>query len=136
MTRSPHLTVRTSIIGPELKENGIGLFHWFMKQKGEIKGYANVFWNGVTTLELAKAIDHLIPAGATGLYHLCTPGRISKYELLQLFKETLQKDDVTITPSLTPVHDKTLVHTRNDVHFHVQDYKSMLSEMVEWMRQK
>ena len=25
-----NLTIRTSIIGPELKENGIGLFHWFM----------------------------------------------------------------------------------------------------------
>ncbi len=136
VTRSPHLTIRTSIIGPELKENGIGLFHWFLKQQGEVKGYANVFWNGVTTLELAKAIDHLIPTGATGLYHLCTPGRISKYELLQLFKEVLKKDDVTITASLTPVHDKTLMHTRKDVHYPVQDYKKMLIEMVEWMRQK
>jgi len=25
-----HVTMRTSIIGPELKENGSGLFHWFM----------------------------------------------------------------------------------------------------------
>ncbi|MEJ9307220.1 sugar nucleotide-binding protein, partial [Priestia megaterium] len=34
-----HLTIRTSIIGPELKEDGIGLFLWFMKQKGEVRGY-------------------------------------------------------------------------------------------------
>ena len=27
------LTIRTSIIGPELKLNGEGLFHWFMHQK-------------------------------------------------------------------------------------------------------
>ena len=26
------LTIRTSIIGPELKKNGEGLFHWFMNQ--------------------------------------------------------------------------------------------------------
>ena len=28
------LTIRTSIIGPELKKNGEGLFHWFMMQQG------------------------------------------------------------------------------------------------------
>lgn len=27
-----NLTIRTSIIGPELKKDGIGLFHWFMRQ--------------------------------------------------------------------------------------------------------
>ena len=30
------LTLRTSIIGPELKRNGEGLFHWFMQQAGKI----------------------------------------------------------------------------------------------------
>lgn len=27
------LTIRTSIIGPEINSNGIGLFHWFSQQK-------------------------------------------------------------------------------------------------------
>ena len=27
-----NLTIRTSIIGTELKKNGIGLFHWFLNQ--------------------------------------------------------------------------------------------------------
>lgn len=40
---SPHCTLRTSIIGPELKD-GTGLFHWFMKQEGEVKGYINAYW--------------------------------------------------------------------------------------------
>ena len=46
-------TIRTSIIGPELK-NGSGLFHWFMTSKGEVKGYTDHWWNGITTLEWAK----------------------------------------------------------------------------------
>ena len=33
------LTIRTSIIGPELKLNGEGLFHWFMHQKGKVNGF-------------------------------------------------------------------------------------------------
>ena len=37
-----NLTIRTSIIGPELKRNGIGLFHWFMSQEKEVYGYEKV----------------------------------------------------------------------------------------------
>ena len=36
------LTFRTSIIGPELKHNGIGLFHWFMNQENEISGFRSL----------------------------------------------------------------------------------------------
>ncbi|MDF2645366.1 MAG: family oxidoreductase, partial [Paenibacillus sp.] len=55
-----HLTIRTSIIGPEIRPHGIGLMQWFMEQEGMVKGYQNVYWNGVTTLELAKVIEHVI----------------------------------------------------------------------------
>ncbi|MCG3055850.1 sugar nucleotide-binding protein, partial [Escherichia coli] len=91
-----HLTVRTSIIGPELKTDGIGLFLWFMKQTGKIKGYKRALWNRVTTIELAKAIEVFIQQDVTGLYHLATEPKISKFDLLQLMKEVFQKDDVTI----------------------------------------
>ena len=37
-----------------MKEDGIGLFNWFMKQEGTINGYTEVIWTGVTTLTLAK----------------------------------------------------------------------------------
>ena len=40
------LTIRTSIIGPEIKKNGEGLFHWFMNQTGEINGFTKAFWGG------------------------------------------------------------------------------------------
>ena len=50
------LTIRTSIIGPDLNSDGIGLFNWVCKQSGEIKGYKNAFWSGVTTIVLAKYI--------------------------------------------------------------------------------
>jgi dTDP-4-dehydrorhamnose reductase len=131
--KSPHLTVRTSIIGPELKENGIGLLQWFLKQNGTIKGFEQVYWNGVTTLELAKAIDKLIENNVSGLYHLCTDGRISKYQLLLLFKKTFKKKDVTIIPSSLPSHDRSLVYTRKDYKYGVKDYPAMLKELYEWM---
>ncbi len=130
----PHLTVRTSIIGPELKMNGIGLLHWFLKQNGSVNGYENVYWNGVTTLELAKAIQAFIMDNVAGLYHLSAEQKISKYDLLLLFKEIFRQDEVDIIPVKEPVHDKTLIHTRNDYKYSVPSYKEMLYELRDWMK--
>ncbi|WP_349410294.1 SDR family oxidoreductase [Pseudalkalibacillus sp. SCS-8] len=131
---SPHLTVRTSIIGPELK-NGIGLFQWFMKQTGDVNGYVKVFWNGVTTLELAKAIHAFLDSELSGLYHLTAPETVSKYTLLEKIQKTFNKDDVTLIPYDKVACDRTLVNTKNEIHFHVASYDQMLQELRDWMRE-
>ena len=79
------LTIRTSIIGPELKHNGTGLLDWFLKQTNDIKGYSKAYWSGVTTLELAKAIHEFIKQDIHGLFQLCPDEKISKYDLLNIF---------------------------------------------------
>ena len=128
-----HLTIRTSIVGPEIRNHGIGLYHWFMQQRGQIKGYTNVFWNGVTTLELAKAIDHLIHYPLSGLLHLHAPEKVSKYELLKLFQEQFGHRLVNIVPDGKIKQDRSLVSTRNDFHYRVPVYTQMLSELYNWM---
>jgi dTDP-4-dehydrorhamnose reductase len=128
-----HVTIRTSIIGPELRKQGIGLFHWFMKQSGTIQGYQEVFWNGVTTIELTKAIIWIIQNQLSGLVHLTGKNRISKYDLLLLFKEVFKKENIEITPNCIEKSDKTLVNTRNDFSFVVQDYQSMMIELKQWI---
>jgi len=65
-----NLTFRNSIVGPDVNENGIGLFNWFMKQKDEVSGYTGAIWTGVTTLTLAKAMEAAIKENLTGLYNL------------------------------------------------------------------
>jgi len=131
-----HLTIRTSIIGPELKDSGIGLFLWFMKQKGTIKGYKEVFWNGVTTLELAKAIDEMINQNITGLYHLSSETKISKFDLLTLIKDIFNKDDVVIQPDSEIRQDRTIINTRSNYKYQVPAYEEMLLELREWMKDK
>lgn len=128
-----HLTIRTSIIGPELKENGIGLFHWFMKQRGQIKGYKKVLWNGVTTLELAKVIDSAITQNLSGLYHLTAPTPISKHDLLLLIQRIFQKDDVNIIPDEEQQIDRTLKNTRTDFSYYVPEYPVMIEKLYQWM---
>ncbi|WP_350299002.1 dTDP-4-dehydrorhamnose reductase family protein [Peribacillus frigoritolerans] len=128
-----HLTIRTSIIGPELKEDGIGLFQWFMKQRDQIIGYEKVLWNGVTTLELAKAIEALIENNVTGLYHLGSENKVSKYNLLKLIKRTFNKTDVEILPDSHIVLDRTIKNTRNDFYYLIPTYEHMLKELKNWM---
>ena len=86
-----HLTLRTSVIGPELKTNGEELFHWFMSQSGEINGYKNSIWSGVTTLVLAKTVGWAIENNITGLYHVTNNKSIDKFSLLCLIKKKHQK---------------------------------------------
>ncbi|MFS0562185.1 SDR family oxidoreductase [Terribacillus sp. 179-K 1B1 HS] len=131
ITAKPHLTIRTSIIGPELKKNGIGLFHWFMSQSGKIKGFEKVYWNGVTTLELAKAADFFIQEQTSGLYHLCPEGKISKHDLLQLIKEIYQKDDIQINPDAALVLDRSIVNTRQSPAYTVPNFREMLEEQKQ-----
>lgn len=133
VTYGGHLTIRTSIIGPELKD-GIGLFHWFMKQKGEVRGYRMVFWNGVTTLELAKAIEWVLQRPIAGLVHLAAPEKISKYQLLLWLKEAFSRDEVTIRPFDGITSDKSLVNTRSDFTYAVPPYREALAELREWIR--
>ncbi|MDQ0919940.1 SDR family oxidoreductase [Paenibacillus sp. V4I5] len=129
-----HLTIRTSIVGPEIRSHGIGLLHWFMQQRGAVSGYTQVLWNGVTTLQLAKAVDDMLRDGVTGLIHLASHGKISKRDLLLLFQEIFEKNDVTVVPDDTPIQDRTLKSVRTDYRYQVPDYREMLLELRSWMR--
>jgi dTDP-4-dehydrorhamnose reductase len=135
VTYSNHLTIRTSIVGPELKEEGIGLFNWFMQQKNQIQGYKETFWTGITTLELAKAIyffaTNKLP---TGVLHLVPSMKISKLNLLRSFLQEIGNNRVTsIIENREYRIDKSLINTRVDVDYQVPTYESMLKELKEWI---
>lgn len=130
---SGHVTVRTSIIGPEIRPAGIGLMGWFLAQSGRVPGYRRVMWNGVTTLELAKAVGSLLDSPVSGLIHLAHPAPVSKLELLGLMASAFGKSDVVIVPTNDPVQDRTLAVTRTDAAFELPSYPDMLAELAEWM---
>jgi len=127
------LTFRTSIIGPEIKLNGIGLFHWFMNQNKVMSGYKNVYWTGVTTLELAKAIEEAINNDLKGIYHLVNNTKISKLEILTIFNELFKKNNIEIKPDLNKKVDKSLINSRTDFDFSVSSYYQMFKEMKKWI---
>ena len=127
------LTIRTSIIGPELKADGEGLFHWFMSQHGMVGGFKTAIWGGVTTLELAKAISVAIKEGTTGLVQLSNGTEISKYDLLCLFKDIWGRKDVEIVSVDTNGVDKSIAKSAR-FGYEVPGYREMLKDLYAWMQ--
>lgn len=128
------LTIRTSIIGPELKINGTGLFNWFMRQKYILNGFTNVYWGGVTTLEMAKFINYAVKHNTNGLLHLTNGFPISKYDLLHLLKDIWCRDSITIQKDETRISNKSLQSSRNDLSYKVPSYAEMLKELFMFMK--
>lgn len=83
---APALTLRTSLIGPELGE-GHGLVQWFLAQRGRMSGCRQAIFSGVPTSELARILsEYVFPhPELSGVYHLAAQP-ISKYDLLRQLK--------------------------------------------------
>lgn len=84
------LTIRTSIIGKEL-EGHTGFLDWFLAQEGkEVNGFAEHYWNGITTKQFGKICDEIMSNRdkypPKGLYHIFS-SVVSKYEMCKKFKE-------------------------------------------------
>ncbi|MEE8239134.1 MAG: sugar nucleotide-binding protein [Nitrososphaerales archaeon] len=100
------LILRCSIVGPDPIWKK-GFLEWFLSQPqgAEVFGYTDHKWNGVTTLQFANLCRTLIEKGQFeevrregAIHHFCPNEVVSKYELLQLFKNVF-KTDVMVKPS-------------------------------------
>lgn len=113
----PALTLRTSIIGPELQRHA-SLLDWFLKQpQTSVRGFSNAIYTGITTLEFARLLAEIIIPDPTlrGLYHVASEP-ISKLDLLRKVAaiygwrgEIVPFDDFQCDRSMTaePLRDAT-----------------------------
>lgn len=128
------LTMRQSIVGPDINQNGIGLMNWFMQQHGEVTGYTGAMWTGQTTLQLAKTMEAAAKERAHGLYNMVPDTNISKCDLLTLFNKYIRKEKVTIIPVDKMAADKSLKRTHWDFGYKIPDYETMVVELADWIR--
>jgi dTDP-4-dehydrorhamnose reductase len=128
-----HLTIRTSVVGPELNNSGTSLFHWFMDQKNEVEGYTKTIWSGVTSIELSKAVKWCIDNDIKGLYHVTNNKSINKHDLLKLFKEFTLKDIIINSVAGDDV-DKSFIDTRKEIEYELPDYDYMIKKMIMSIR--
>ncbi len=128
-----NITLRNSIVGPDINPNGIGLMNWFMKQNTPINGYTKAMWTGQTTLQLAKTMEAAAKERASGLYNTVPNHSISKYDLLRLFNKYLRNDSIRISPVEGVDADKSLKRTRYDFGYIIPDYEIMVAELADWV---
>ena len=102
------LTIRSSIIGPELF-NKTELFEWIINNKEkEINGFSRVMYSGVTTVYMAKLVADLIDnhKNLSGIYNVASKP-ISKFELLHLINDNFDLG-LIINDDKTVISNKTL----------------------------
>lgn len=131
-----NITLRNSIVGPDINQNGIGLLNWFMKQEGPVKGFEKAIWTGQTTLQLAKTMEQAALRRASGLYNTVPSTSTTKYDLLNLFNTYIRKEPIDIIKESDFSADKSLVRTRFErFDYEIPSYDVMVKELAEWMRE-
>ena len=130
-----NLTIRTSIIGPELKLKTTGLFEWVINQKDKtIHGYSSAYWSGLTTIELSKFIIWSIENEINGLVHATNSKGISKFNLIKLIIKTFDLNIELIENNEYKVN-KILLNTKIN-NYNFPSYIEMINEMKDWIEKK
>ena len=129
-----NITLRNSIVGPDINPKGIGLLNWFLHQEGEINGYTKAIWTGQTTLQLAKTMEQAAKEKAHGLVNTVPDHGISKYELCKLFNHYFRNNAITIHPVDGVNADKSLKRTNFEFSYLIPDYDVMVAELAEWVK--
>ncbi len=127
------LTLRTSIIGRELKTEH-SLVEWFLSnQGGTVKGFSNAIYSGFPTVVLADVIGDLISEHKTlnGLYHISSDP-IDKLKLLQLIKQAYRAN-IEIEPFADFIIDRSLNSSkfRKIVDFYPPAWEDMIKMMAD-----
>ena len=139
------LTIRSSMIGPELY-NKTELFEWIINNKEkEINGFSRVMYSGVTTVYMARLLADLIDnhKNLSGIYNIASKP-ISKFELLHLINDNFDlgliiNDDKTVISNktlnaskiekeiglLTPSWDELIFELKKDYMNFIDLYKTI-----------
>ena len=106
------LTLRTSLIGRELRSS-LGLLEWLISNRGgSVKGFSRAVFSGLTTIALAAEIGALLEEhpGLEGVWQLASEP-IDKLELLTMLERELELG-IEIVPDDTVIVDRSLDSSR------------------------
>jgi len=125
------LTIRTSIIGPELSGH-TGLLGWFLtnaKPGAVLNGFTDHLWNGITTHQFGLVCEIISHSwDSPTLAHVFTEP-VTKYEMLLAFREKYNLDCEIKPVSGKPVV-RTLATTKSvNTWLKIPSFKQMIEEM-------
>jgi dTDP-4-dehydrorhamnose reductase len=123
------LIIRSDFWGPDNKKNGTGLFNWFLNQEGAVTAYTNVFFNGISNIELARIVLHVIDHN--NIIHIGTAKKISKGDLLKIFKEVFNYEKVTLLYNNT-IYKNVILKSRETLPY-INDFYSMVKNTRQYL---
>lgn len=129
------MVIRTSIIGEEVGSSR-SLIEWIKSNKnGEINGYLDHYWNGVTCLQFAKIVKKVIEENLfwVGTKHLHS-NTVDKYELSNIVNKHYDLN-IKINPVTTNNKiDRSLstIYTGNLTNFEIPNLDTQIKEMKEF----
>ena len=126
------MIIRTSIIGEEVN-NKYSFLEWVKNSKGDINGYANHLWNGITCLQYSKIIEKIIDNNLfwKGIRHIYSPEAKSKYELCCIIKDTYHLQIEINKMETMPVVNKTL-SSIHELLFIIPTLETQIKELCEY----
>lgn len=128
--------IRTSLIGEEL-QNKKSLMEWLKANKnGEVKGFINHYWNGITCLQFAKICHEIISKDLfwKGVKHISTLPDVSKLVLLKMISDIYELN-VNIKVHKTELNCiRTIVSVRKDIDFDIPTLKDQIIEQRDFGR--
>lgn len=127
------LTIRSSFVGRELSVHS-ELLDWFLQQEGQkIRGFTQAWYSGISTIEMARIVGDIIEhhPQINGLHQLSIDGRISKYDLLCLARDSFGAN-IEIEPDDTVNIDATLDSSllRSKMELKLPDWPQMMAELA------
>jgi dTDP-4-dehydrorhamnose reductase len=124
--------LRTSIIGEEFGQKR-HLLEWIRSQKGEICGYTDHIWNGVTCLHLAQLIKIIIIKNLfwNGARHIFSPNKVSKYQLLCFIKKIYRLEHIKIKEIKAGFCDRAMSSLFKQ-DFLLPDLESQIRELKDY----
>ena len=99
------MLIRCSIVGFSPRDNA-SLVGWIrnLPEGARVDGYANHFWNGVTTDAFARVVDGIFKQRLfyPGLIHLVPQNHLTKNRLVREIAARLGRRDIEVVPTITP----------------------------------
>ena len=106
-----------------------------LNQKGNIKGFINAYWSGVTTTYLSKYIINGIFESnlPCGLINLSNNKKINKYNLVNIIKDVFNIENLEISKCDKYKVDKSLINSSDEISLNIPSYLEMIMDMKNWM---
>jgi len=126
---SKDLIIRSDFWGPDNKKDGTGLFNWFLNQNGMVTAYTNVFFNGISNVELARIVLDL--TDHTGIVHIGPSTRNSKCDLLVKLKDTFNLENITLFQDNT-IKKNVCLKSKKKLP-HINDFDTMIKDVYHYL---